>query len=95
MLRTRRRGQGLEPSPTRNWPEYKDRKLLLSLCASTWSNVTSLVHSTLLETWDFLFVCLFVLVYSLQEETTYCHYALRILHLNGNLGEIACFESIP
>lgn len=39
----------------------------------------------------FLF-CISVLVYSLQEETTYFHYALRILHLDGKLGEIAYFE---
>lgn len=35
-----------------------------------------------------------VVVYSLQEETTYFRHALRILHLGGNLGENACFESV-
>lgn len=40
------------------------------------------------------FIFLFFLVYSPQEETTYFHYALRILHLNGNLWEIVCFESV-
>lgn len=61
MPRSRLQGQGSEPSPTRNWPGYKDCKLLLTACASTSCQMRQVSFTSRSENPVFLF-CISVLV---------------------------------